>query len=70
MDSTREEWEQFTLYKREAQTFFKILNFDYLRIDSEFWAVVKGMFNSGVDDETKKVLAKINSMMREIQSLQ
>ena len=44
--------------------------FDFLRIDPEFWAVVKGMFNSGVDDETKKVLAKINSMMSEIQSLQ
>ena len=43
--------------------------FDYLRISPEFWAVVKGMFNSGVDDETKSVLASINSMMKEIRSM-
>ena len=44
--------------------------FDYLRISPEFWTIVKGMFNSGVDDETKTILATINSMMKEIRSLQ
>ena len=62
---SKEFWE----YVLERIKNVKKEEFDYLRINPEFWAVVKGMFNSGVDDETKSVLASINSMMKEIRSM-
>lgn len=36
------------------------------KIDGEFEAIIKGMFNAGVDADTKKVLAQINATMKDI----
>lgn len=36
------------------------------KIDGEFEAIIKGMFNVGVDADTKKVLAQINATMKDI----
>lgn len=36
------------------------------KIDGEFEAIINGMFNAGVDADTKKVLAQINATMKDI----
>ena len=63
---SKEFWE----YVLEKVRTVKNSGYDYLRINHEFLAVVRGMFNCGVSDDTKRVLANINSVMKEIQSFE
>lgn len=43
-----------------------VLHYGLHKIDGEFEAIIKGMFNVGVDADTKKVLAQINATMKDI----
>lgn len=44
--------------------------FDYLRINMEFLAVVKGLFNCDIADDVKPVLVKVNAALMQIRNMQ
>ncbi len=44
--------------------------YDYLGINKEFSSIVKAMFRCNIDNDTKTVLIKVNSILNEIRDLQ